>query len=161
MAAAKVAKKVAKAATAAAPTGPKQLLSRQYRPPVFQQTVILSDGASYQRYTTSPRDTFRLSKDIRNAQLWNPNLGKRLSNEESGRMARFANRFSGFNASTEGSSQIGGAADTGEKDGKQGQMQDDADDLDWMVDASSRAAPKMSDRELRESTRKKPAKGKK
>jgi ribosomal protein L31 len=151
-------KAVKKAAETAAAAGSKQIFARQYRPPVFKQTVVMSDGASYQRYTTSPRDVFRLSKDIRNAQLWNPDMGKRLSNEESGRMARFANRFSGFGASTDNTA---AAASSGKSQSQRKQQQDEVDDLDWMVDANSRAAPKMSERELRESTRKKPAKGKK
>lgn len=109
-------------------------LSRTYRPKVFTQTIILSDGSTYQKLSTSPKLSLRLTKDVRNSQLWNPEIGKTLNNEESGRLARFKGRFDAFGTSQD-------------------------DDMDWMVDERAQAAPKISERELRESTRKKSGKG--
>jgi len=113
----------------------KQVFSRVYRAPTFTQKIVLSDGSTFSKLTTSPRQSVRLTKDIRNAQLWNPDAGKSLNQEENGRLARFKGRFAGY----------------GQEEGQEG-------DMDWMVSEGARAAPKMSDRELRESTRKKPSK---
>lgn len=128
----------------------KALVSRSFRPPVFMQKIVLSDGSTYQKLTTSPRPSIRLTKDIRNAQLWNPDAGKSLDQEENGRLARFRGRFAGF-------SQDSTNADTTAS----GSSESAADDMDWMVSSDAREAPKMSDREMRESNKKKSSKGKK
>lgn len=114
----------------------KQVFSRVYRSPVFTQKIVLSDGSTYSKLTTSPRPSVRLTKDIRNAALWNPDAGKSLNQEENGRLARFKGRFAGYSS-------------------------EESDDMDWMVSQEAKAAPKMSDREMRESNKKKSAKGKK
>ncbi len=109
--------------------------TRVYRAPVYAQKIVLSDGATYTKYTTSPKSHLRLTKDIRNTPLWNPGAGKQMGQEETGRLARFRGRF--------------GAEFTEE------------DNDSWLVSEQARAAPKVSDRELKEAQRKKPAKGKK
>lgn len=129
----------------------RQVFARVYRPQMFTQNVVLSDGSTYAKLTTSPRHSVRLTKDIRNAPLWNPDAGKSLNQEENGRLARFKGRFAGYagdETRTETASASASAAGGQERD-----------DMDWMVSAGARAAPKMSDRELRESTRKKGVKG--
>ncbi|CCG82673.1 putative 50S ribosomal protein L36 [Taphrina deformans PYCC 5710] len=133
----------------------KQVFSRVYRPQFFTQKIVLSDGSTYEKMTTSPRPSVRLTKDIRNAQLYNPDAGKQVNQEENGRLARFRGRFAGFSEET--------TTTTDKKTGPvsgQGSASE-VDDMDWMVSAGARAAPKMSDREMKESTRKKSAKGKK
>lgn len=116
----------------------KQVFSRVYKAPVFSQTIVLSDGSTFTKLSTSPRPSIRLTKDIRNAQLYNPDAGKSLNQEENGRLAQFKGRFAGYEQDAD--------------------AQDD--DMDWMVSDSARAAPKLSDREMRESKKKKPSKGK-
>lgn len=115
----------------------KQIFSRIYKPPTFTQKIVLSDGSTFSKLTTSPRPSIRLTKDIRNAQLYNPDAGKSLNQEENGRLAQFKGRFAGYSQEGEGE-----------------------DDMDWMVSESARTAPKLSDRELRESSKKKSTKGK-
>lgn len=128
----------------------KAIVSRSFRPPVFVQKIVLSDGSTYQKLTTSPRPSIRLTKDIRNAQLWNPDAGKSLNQEENGRLARFRGRFAGFSPET-ASTEASASGDSGGA----------VDDMDWMVSSDARQAPKMSDREMRESNKKKSSKGKK
>ncbi|KAI8057165.1 hypothetical protein BDF22DRAFT_610678, partial [Syncephalis plumigaleata] len=58
----------------------------------FTQTVILSNGASFTRRTTSPRSILRLTKDTRNHPLWNPTTQTELD-DESGTLSKFTKRF--------------------------------------------------------------------
>lgn len=118
-------------------TTAKQLFSRVYRPPIFTQTIVLSDGSTYSKITTSPRPSIRLTKDIRNAQLYNPDAGKSLNQEENGRLAQFKGRFAGFETQSSSSSSSTGS--------------EGVDDMDWMVSSDARTVPKMSERELKES----------
>ena len=133
-----------------------------YRPPLFTQTLVLSDGSTITRLTTSPRASVRLTRDVRNNPLWNPSLSSTGSGEVTGRLARFRDRFASFSEtspsasiSLEGTQEadgLGGGSGEGKGKKEVTQAQRDAE-LDWLVDTSAAAAPKMSERELREANR--------
>jgi ribosomal protein L31 len=61
-------------------------------PEMFTQTVILSNGASFTRRTTSPRPLLRLTKDTRNHPFWNPTTQIELD-DDSGVLTKFNKRF--------------------------------------------------------------------
>ena len=61
--------------------------------PKFEQKVQLADGSSITIYTTSPRLVNKSSKDTSNNQIWNPQSVKLTTEDESGRLTRFAKRF--------------------------------------------------------------------
>ncbi|KAF8320549.1 uncharacterized protein EI90DRAFT_3080552 [Cantharellus anzutake] len=56
----------------------------------FQQTVVLTDGSTYTRWSTSPRSVIRLTRDVNNNPLWSPGQeGREELEDETGRMGRF------------------------------------------------------------------------
>ncbi|KAF9513854.1 hypothetical protein BS47DRAFT_1329154 [Hydnum rufescens UP504] len=60
----------------------------------YPQLVVLTDGSTYTRWSTSPRSVIRLTRDLNNNPLWSP--GQERSDEledETGRMGRFRKRF--------------------------------------------------------------------
>ena len=60
----------------------------------YPQLVVLTDGSTYTRWSTSPRSVIRLTRDVNNNPLWSP--GQERSDEledETGRMGRFRRRF--------------------------------------------------------------------
>ncbi|RKP05380.1 large subunit ribosomal protein L31, partial [Thamnocephalis sphaerospora] len=61
-------------------------------PELFTQTVVLSNGASFTRRTTSPKALLRLTKDTRNHPFWNPTTQLALD-DDSGTLKRFNKRF--------------------------------------------------------------------
>ncbi|KAL1922492.1 mitochondrial 54S ribosomal protein bL31m [Calcarisporiella thermophila] len=62
-------------------------------PEMFDQRIVLSNGATYVIRSTSPRQQVVLSKDTRNHPLWNPDTSSESLQDESGQLARFAKRF--------------------------------------------------------------------
>jgi len=68
--------------------------------PTFPQRVTLSDGSTFTHYTTSPRSSIKLTRDLTNNPLWNYGLSKggKFEDEEgsSGRMGRFRRKFEEF-----------------------------------------------------------------
>src|SRR5690606_18942857 len=62
-------------------------------PEHFDQTVVLSNGATYTLRTPSPRPQLRLTRDTRNHPLWNPELRGNTGSDESGQLSRFAKKF--------------------------------------------------------------------
>ncbi|KAI8866113.1 hypothetical protein GQ42DRAFT_165692 [Ramicandelaber brevisporus] len=65
------------------------------RPEIFVQRVALTDGSTITLRTTSPRPSYKLSKDTRNHPLWNPHLGHGVMLENV-QLSRFTQRFAGF-----------------------------------------------------------------
>ncbi|KAG8951719.1 hypothetical protein FRC04_005740 [Tulasnella sp. 424] len=64
--------------------------------PQFKQLVILSDGSTFTHFTTSPRTTIRLTRDVTNNPFWAPGSdGIAAGDDEAGRMGRFKKRFGG------------------------------------------------------------------
>ncbi|KIO25638.1 hypothetical protein M407DRAFT_244012 [Tulasnella calospora MUT 4182] len=64
--------------------------------PQFKQRVILSDGSTFTHFTTSPRTTIRLTRDLTNNPFWAPGRdGIAAGDDEAGRMGRFKKRFGG------------------------------------------------------------------
>ncbi|TIB67944.1 hypothetical protein E3Q22_03965 [Wallemia mellicola] len=61
--------------------------------PHFEQKVQLSDGSTISMFTTSPRSVIKSSKDTGNHAVWNPQSVKLTTEDESGRLTRFAKRF--------------------------------------------------------------------
>lgn len=66
--------------------------------PTFAQKVALSDGSTFTHWTTSPRSTIRLTRDLSNSPLWTLSAtasGGRATTEDdsSGRMGRFRSKF--------------------------------------------------------------------
>jgi hypothetical protein len=62
--------------------------------PMYPQKVVLSDGSSFTHWTTSPRSSIRLTRDISNSPLWT--LSAASGGEEddtSGRLSKFRLRF--------------------------------------------------------------------
>ncbi|EKM52911.1 uncharacterized protein PHACADRAFT_261604 [Phanerochaete carnosa HHB-10118-sp] len=78
--------------------------------PHFPQRVVLADGSSFIHHTTSPRGTFRSTRDTTNNPLWNSLVAREGEEEEGklvGRMGRFSKKFEGMEISdieVEGSS---------------------------------------------------------
>ncbi|KAF9971292.1 hypothetical protein BGZ73_005800 [Actinomortierella ambigua] len=62
-------------------------------PEMFDQTVVLSNGATFTLRTPSPRAQIRLTRDTRNHPLWNPELRGQSTSDESGQLSRFAKKF--------------------------------------------------------------------
>ncbi|BFZ56649.1 hypothetical protein PYCC9005_003696 [Savitreella phatthalungensis] len=129
----------------------KALIGKAYRPQLFTQTVILSDGSTVSRMTTSPRSSVRLTRDIRNNPLWNPSSASGVQREETGRLARFRDRFAGYGAPAP----IGSDKEVAAGKKVAGPAASATDDLDWLVDTSAGPPPKMSDREQRDAAKKK------
>ncbi|OLL21981.1 54S ribosomal protein L36, mitochondrial [Neolecta irregularis DAH-3] len=74
----------------------KRSSRRTAEPPLFKQTVVLSDGSTFTLPSTSPRPVVRSTKDVRNHPLWNPTDARSSAEaDESGRLARFKSRFGG------------------------------------------------------------------
>ncbi|KAF8881548.1 hypothetical protein CPB85DRAFT_1197927, partial [Mucidula mucida] len=68
--------------------------------PKFPQRVILSNGASFTHFTTSPRSLLRLTRDTTNNPIWNTYLWADEGAMEdeantTGRLGRFNRRFEG------------------------------------------------------------------
>ncbi|CAG8656210.1 17358_t:CDS:2, partial [Acaulospora colombiana] len=62
--------------------------------PMYPQKVVLSDGSSFTHWTTSPKSSIRLTRDISNSPLWT--LSAASGGEEddtSGRLSKFRLRF--------------------------------------------------------------------
>ncbi|KAK3818911.1 MAG: hypothetical protein J3Q66DRAFT_259352, partial [Benniella sp.] len=62
-------------------------------PERFDQTVVLSNGATFTLRTPSPRPQIRLTRDTRNHPLWNPELRGSSSGDDSGQLSRFSKKF--------------------------------------------------------------------
>ncbi|CAM0135847.1 hypothetical protein VKS41_001715 [Umbelopsis sp. WA50703] len=62
-------------------------------PEQFTQTIVLSNGATYNVRTTSPKAQVRLTKDTRNHPLWNPSMLREGVNDESEQLTKFQKRF--------------------------------------------------------------------
>ncbi|KAF9166509.1 hypothetical protein DFQ26_007691 [Actinomortierella ambigua] len=62
-------------------------------PEMFDQTVVLSNGATFTLRTPSPRAQIRLTRDTRNHPLWNPELRGQSTGDESGQLSKFAKKF--------------------------------------------------------------------
>jgi hypothetical protein len=63
------------------------------KPQVFHQTIVLTDGSSFKLMTSSPRKTYRLTRDKFNNPLW---TGRRRSSEEDAQnqqLSRFRRAF--------------------------------------------------------------------
>jgi hypothetical protein len=90
--------------------------------PTFPQRVTLSDGSTFTHYTTSPRSSIRLTRDLTNNPLWNygMNKGGMFEDEEgsSGRMGRFRRKFEEFSGDLDWVKEGGTPSETLELDGK-------------------------------------------
>ncbi|KAI9299102.1 hypothetical protein K502DRAFT_322512 [Neoconidiobolus thromboides FSU 785] len=64
-------------------------------PQNFQQTVVLTNGATFKLRTTSPKGILILTKDTRNHRLWNPHLTTE-ADLDSNTLAKFSKKFSGL-----------------------------------------------------------------
>ncbi|KAF9933887.1 hypothetical protein FBU30_004055 [Linnemannia zychae] len=62
-------------------------------PELFDQTIVLSNGATFTLRTPSPRSHLRLTRDTRNHPLWNPDMRGNISNDESGQLSKFSKKF--------------------------------------------------------------------
>jgi ribosomal protein L31 len=62
-------------------------------PELFDQTIVLSNGATFTLRTPSPRPQIRLTRDTRNHPLWNPEMRGNTSSDDSGQLSRFAKKF--------------------------------------------------------------------
>ncbi|KAG0336029.1 hypothetical protein BG004_008224 [Podila humilis] len=62
-------------------------------PELFDQTIVLSNGATFTLRTPSPRSQIRLTRDTRNHPLWNPDLSGNASSDDSGQLSKFAKKF--------------------------------------------------------------------
>ncbi|KAG0245770.1 hypothetical protein B0O80DRAFT_453048 [Mortierella sp. GBAus27b] len=67
--------------------------SRTTFPELFDQTVVLSNGATFTLRTPSPRPQIRLTRDTRNHPLWNPELRGGASTDDSGQLSKFSKKF--------------------------------------------------------------------
>ncbi|KAG0202583.1 hypothetical protein BGX28_004929 [Mortierella sp. GBA30] len=76
--------------TAAASTSKE---SRPRFPELFDQTIVLSNGATFTLRTPSPRPQIRLTRDTRNHPLWNPEMRGNASGDDSGQLSKFAKKF--------------------------------------------------------------------
>jgi len=63
--------------------------------PLFPQKVTLSDGSTFTHYTTSPRSSIRLTKDISNSPLWTLSSQRAAEETLTGRIGRFKQKFEG------------------------------------------------------------------
>src|ERR1700722_17725369 len=61
------------------------------RPRLFNQQIVLSNGATYTLRTTSPKPRMKLIKDTRNHPLWNPSESLQTL-DESGQLSKFVRR---------------------------------------------------------------------
>lgn len=62
-------------------------------PELFDQTIVLSNGATFTLRTPSPRAQIRLTRDTRNHPLWNPEMRGNISGDDSGQLSKFAKKF--------------------------------------------------------------------
>lgn len=63
--------------------------------PLFPQQVTLSDGSTFTHYTTSPKSSIRLTKDISNSPLWTLSSQRAAEETLTGRVGRFKQKFEG------------------------------------------------------------------
>ncbi|PVG00072.1 hypothetical protein CPB86DRAFT_730006 [Serendipita vermifera] len=62
--------------------------------PMYPQKVVLSDGSSFTHWTTSPKSSIRLTRDISNSPLWTLSAaGGGEEDDTSGRLSKFRLRF--------------------------------------------------------------------
>ncbi|KAF9956847.1 hypothetical protein BGZ70_009749 [Mortierella alpina] len=67
--------------------------TRSKFPELFDQTIVLSNGATFTLRTPSPRPQIRLTRDTRNHPLWNPEMRGNASGDDSGQLSKFAKKF--------------------------------------------------------------------
>ncbi|KAF9584740.1 hypothetical protein BGW38_005344 [Lunasporangiospora selenospora] len=67
--------------------------SNSRAPELFDQTIVLSNGATFTLRTPSPRPQIRLTRDTRNHPLWNPDMSRGMSSDDSGQLTRFTKKF--------------------------------------------------------------------
>ncbi|KAG0269404.1 hypothetical protein BGZ95_002096 [Linnemannia exigua] len=80
-----------KSSSSAAATSPSDNKPRS--PELFDQTIVLSNGATFTLRTPSPRAQIRLTRDTRNHPLWNPEMRGNISGDDSGQLSKFAKKF--------------------------------------------------------------------
>jgi len=82
-------------------------------PQQFLQRVVFSDGSTVTHRTTMPWPLLRLTRDMRNNPIWNPELRAQVE-IDSGRMRRFERRYGklvqGEEEETEAMEEAGGDA---------------------------------------------------
>ena len=111
-------------------------------PPIYPQTVVLSDGSTFTSYTTAPTpQTLRLTRDVTNNPLWAPGTDVRGGEAgEEGRVGRFMRRFdmsaAGATPSTPSASTPAASEAVSKGAGKERQRGFSADDLDWMSEGA-------------------------
>src|SRR5271170_5197623 len=75
--------------------------SRSYKnqffrnPRVFEQTVVLTDGSTFKVMSSSPRKTYRLTRDKFNNPLWTGRFRSAEEDEQNQQLAKFRKSFSG------------------------------------------------------------------
>jgi hypothetical protein len=62
---------------------------------VFYQTIVLSDGSTFKVMSSSPRKTYRLTRDKFNNPLWTGRRRSAEEDEQNQQLAKFRRSFSG------------------------------------------------------------------
>ena len=65
------------------------------KPQVFYQNIVLTDGSSFKVMTSSPRKTYRLTRDKFNNPLWTGRRSSSEEDEQNQQLAKFRKAFSG------------------------------------------------------------------
>jgi len=76
------------------------------QPQVFQQSIVLSDGSSFQVMTTSPRKVYRLARDKFNNPLW---TGRRRSSDDDDQNKQLSKFRSSYSSSLGGNETLLGS----------------------------------------------------
>src|SRR5271170_1497421 len=63
-------------------------------PQVFYQNIVLTDGSSFKVMTSSPRPTYRLTRDKYNNPIWTGRLRSVEEDEQNMQLSRFRKSFS-------------------------------------------------------------------
>lgn len=70
-------------------------------PEVFNQTIVLTDGSTFKIMSSSPRATYRLTRDKCNHPLWTGRRRSAEEDEQNQQLAKFRRSFSGALGSEE------------------------------------------------------------
>ena len=64
-------------------------------PQVFYQNIVLTDGSSFKVMTSSPRKTYRLTRDKLNHPIWTGRRRMSVADDQSQQLSKFRKTFSG------------------------------------------------------------------
>jgi ribosomal protein L31 len=111
-------------------------------PQVFYQNIVLTDGSSFKVMTSSPRKTYRLTRDKFNNPIWTGRKRSSEQDDQNQQLAKFRKSFSNTLSGEAGLQQLSEAMrlKRGEEEGNVGKI-NPAEGLFDMLEAEDAYVP--------------------